>query len=140
MKTETHTFLVRARAVPAANNRLDNLPKVAAWQQEIRAAVQEQLGIHEVEVHRGKARLGAPFFLAKGEWAEIEAYFFFKPRRGGQPDGVNCLKALEDALFGQDRELLRGTYIVERRAEEDRVRVSLTLHRKDPVQTSAGRR
>lgn len=119
-------FQVRGRAVPAANNRLEALPRVAAWQQEVREAVRIQLGICRlVPVAAARMALGAPFELKPGQHAEIDAWFFFKGVRSA--DGANLQKALEDSLFGQDRELLDGTYHVRRMKGVDLVVVQLTI-------------
>lgn len=125
-KGRVYALTLYERGVPGANNRLDRLPRVAKWQQLIRGAIYDAHGLINVGKRGGRIHLEAPFSLAPGERAEIEAWFYFKSKSSG--DGVNLLKPVEDALFPEDRELLDGTYHVRRRQKENRVEIVLRIY------------
>ena len=125
-----YRFSVPGCAVPAINGRRERIPAVHAWQQEILAALDEQLHVRALQSTGSGARMEyrPPLAIPPGGHGRIEAWFKFKPPVRSRGDGCGLLKALEDALFSQDRELLRGMYDVDRQAAVNEVAVEVVIY------------
>lgn len=130
MSVTRYRFSVPGCAVPAINGRRERIPAVKAWQQEILAALDEQLHVRAFRSIGSGARMEyqPPLAIPPGGHGRIEAWFRFKPPVRSRGDGCGLLKALEDALFSQDRELLDGEYHVDRRADVDGVVVDIAIY------------
>jgi len=68
---------------------------------------------------------GIPSELKQEDRAEISISFHWKKK--AHCDGSNGFKAVEDALFHQDRRVLRGSYIVMENTGEEKAFVQVTI-------------